>query len=599
MFDDENYKFNTNKKNNTSYFSEKHYELHNKEIIEKLFKLFKDYLTHIKRNIKTDKYKNIVLLPFNVNYTSEFNKTLKQKVNANVDTVGSMIRFMPLFDYTKDMTFIINGNYSLAPIFLKHINDFIISNKIVFFSPNLYNFMPLEQDQQNTYMYFKDKFPQLSSSIRFLGGLFGIKNKLFSTFNGKEFLPVRSFLTGVNKYTNDITDIKKTIESEKARFITIIKRDYNKFINKKNAKKNNQPVDSLATLNYDINKLIETFLDSLDDIRKTVDKENYKYGFEYGIDEIFLSYMFSPFNDIFIKSNKLIDYKFNITSFITDNIRGEILNTSIEKVNDAIKAYNEKEDSQKLEPITDISSISIYCMFLLKYIINQKNKEIKEQITGYHPVKNEIFLLGKNIDDIITHNIGLLSLDLDDYYVDNNLLKINRTNVNKLMLCYQLNNDSKPMSFIELSNNADIEEILNFFQRNKIFANYFLSRDLFSIESCNMPSTKMTKINNKNNKNKMNINQPKTKKNNNMKNIDKCKGINFVINKLKTDVSIFKLIQAFDMPKTIILHGGEVDENNLFYKHSKYFKIYDIFNVKMEEILSYITENILDRPYEI
>ena len=366
--------------------------LDNKKSKQCLFNLFKNYIQHLKSNIASNsKYSRIVLVEYDINYINKENIAIHQKFHNNFGTIGSIARFLPLFDDRKKATFTLNCNYSLSPVYLSSILQFINSNCIIF--PNLnhtYRFNYYEK----TPIY--NVLPSLVNCSRFPAGMFGIKNKSLFMLDKCNYISID--LSAIN----DIYNFNKLFKNE-TDFIEYY-NNYNNFIDinlTMSTKNRITKIDELVH-QYDILQHINKFIDIFYKLRDndSLRKENINIGTEYSIDEILLSIMYDPLFKIFIKDSKL-NFKIDNPSFskFIDVIKHTINPSQIPLIEGYIEHLKQYRETNKENPeLNNKSDYAILRKHTPNFIIINYDNFCKGQY--YYHNKYKLF----NYHDIYDHD---------------------------------------------------------------------------------------------------------------------------------------------------------------------------------------------------
>lgn len=177
-YDNANY-HNKNKNNNINKSIKKSYQTF-KDPLKKLHKLYALYIKHIKDN--PEKYDFIRLFSFEIENVKKRDKFKMGHPN----TLGSIIRFIPLYNHNLDYVFCININHAITPNLMNLIKEWIKSRKLLTsITSSKYTFHNI-----NKHSLITKKIPLKK---RIPAGLFGYKiNK------GDDLKPMEDYLKNMD-----------------------------------------------------------------------------------------------------------------------------------------------------------------------------------------------------------------------------------------------------------------------------------------------------------------------------------------------------------------------------------------------------------------
>ncbi len=570
-------------------FSNTHYNPNNLSDIQALFRHIKAYLNHIAASADP-KYSNIVLVEYDMNYNSALNTGIHAALHSNFNTIGMMARFLPLFDYTKLATFIINCNYALTPNYLALALEFIQSTCIIYPVTENYAFSDFNSPDPNyTFSVFVKLFPEILDSVRYLGGFFGIKNQIVHSMDNALFVDIPMHEFAAAKFNisrpptswSEITDkmsppgIKQTISSN----IDLINLEDNS--------------SGAPFKQFSIQQRIDDFIDLIYELRDTENphayiNKNINIGTEYITDELFLSWVFDVFSKIFVNSANM-------------NFAHELPTVAEYIENSEILAQSPRDKQAAIEHAI---KVGIHTVPYNEYIKLKPKLNIYDYKQAHPELTPMAFKMLYSIETNsytntisrqLSYNIIHNTFDFHDIYA-------REPYVNGLL--YEIKFDDSILDFT-LAPNDKIREFLETLRTN---AYYYLSRSLFTnpavkrsrpneanngFNNGRMPNTKRARLTNRRNK------SAKLIQKNNIGQQTKDPVLAAVLNYFRTKRSFCTMLSSFDMDKNMVLWSPTNDNETvkLLKQYPEKYKFFNIHDITIQDIINYVHTHSIIRPY--
>lgn len=570
-------------------FSNTYYNSNNISDIKALFTHIKTYLNHVATS-DDPIYSNIVLVEYDMNYKSALNTGIHSALHSNFNTIGMMARFLPLFDYTKLATFIINCNYALTPNYLLMAMKFIQSNCIIYPVTENYAFSDFNSPDPNyTFSVFVALFPEIMDSVRYLGGFFGIKNQIVHSMDNAMFvdIPMQEFASAKFNISRPPTSWTEITDKMANKITQTISSNID-LIN---------PGDDPAGApfkRFSIQERIDDFIDLIYELRDTenphayIDK-NINIGTEYITDELFLSWVFDVFSKIFVNSGNM-NFAYALPTVAEYIENSEILAQS---------------PMDKQAAIAHATKVGIYTVSYNEYAKRKPKLTIFNYQKTYPELTPFAFKMLYSIETNsytntisrqLSYNIVHNTFDFHEIYKGNPY-------VNGLL--FEIKFDDSIIDYT-LAPNDKIREFLKSLRTN---AYYYLSRSLFTnpavkrsrsneanngFNNVHMPNTKRARAVNRRN----NLSTKLTQKNN-IGRQTKDPMLTNVLNYFRTKRSFCTLLSSFDMNKNMVLWSpsNSNDIIGLLQQYPDKYKFFNIHDVTIRDIIDYVHAHCIIRPY--
>ncbi len=141
-----------------------------RDILQKLYRLYYEYLELIRNN--PQKYNFIKIFSFQ---DTMLEKKMKKKYAGHPQTYGSMVRFIPLYNTTIDRVMVINISHAITPKLMELVSKWMKSDQtLLSVDHSIYDFSSVYQIKDKFDRLYKDN---IGEDNRIAAGIFGYRRK--------------------------------------------------------------------------------------------------------------------------------------------------------------------------------------------------------------------------------------------------------------------------------------------------------------------------------------------------------------------------------------------------------------------------------------